>query len=51
MKDLRLVSGYEVLYGKVKGLVQDSLFDQEVALEDPNTLRNLSELVATRTLI
>lgn len=51
MKDLRLVSGYEVLYGKVKGFVQDSLFDQQVVLEDPNTLRNLSELEATRTLI
>ena len=51
MKDLRLVSGYEVLYGKVKGYVQDSLFDQQVELEDPNTLRNLSELEATRTLI
>jgi type III restriction enzyme len=51
MKDLRLVSGYEVLYGKVKGFVQDSLFDQQVELEDPNTLRNLSELEATRTLI
>jgi type III restriction enzyme len=51
MKDLCLVSGYEVLYGKVKGFVQDSLFDQQVELEDPNTLRNLSELEATRTLI
>jgi type III restriction enzyme len=51
MKDLRLVSGYEVLYGKVKGFVQDSLFDQQVELENPNTLRNLSELEATRTLI
>ena len=51
MKDLRLVSGYEVLYGKVKGFVQDSLFDQQVELEDPNTLRNLSELEATRILI
>ena len=51
MKDLRLVSGYEVLYGKVKGFVQDSLFGQQVELEDPNTLRNLSELEATRTLI
>ena len=51
MKDLRLVSGYEVLYGKVKGFVQDSLFDHQVELEDPNTLRNLSELEATRMLI
>jgi type III restriction enzyme len=27
------------------------LFDRQVELEDPNTLRNLSELAATRTLI
>jgi type III restriction enzyme len=51
MKDLRLVSGYDVLYGKVKAYVQDELFDQRVELDDPNTLRNLSELAATKTLI
>jgi type III restriction enzyme len=51
MKDLRLVSGYDVLYGKVKAFVQTELFDQPVELEDPNTLRNLSELAATKTLI
>lgn len=51
MKDLRLVSGYDVLYPKVKEFVRDSLFDRQVDLDDLNTLRNLSELVATRTLI
>ena len=51
MKDLRLVSGYDVLYGKVKAFVQDELFDRPVDLESPNTLRNLSELAATKTLI
>jgi len=51
MKDLRLVSGYDVLYGKVKSFVQDDLFDRPVELEDPNTLRNLSELAATKTII
>lgn len=51
MKDLRLVSGYDVLYGKVKESVQGQLFDRPVELEDPNTLRNLSELVATKNLI
>lgn len=51
MKDLRLVSGYDVLYGKIKAFVQHQLFEQSVELEDPNTLRNLSELAATRTLI
>jgi len=51
MKDLRLVSGYDVLYGKVKAFVQGELFDRPVELEDPNTLRNLSEPAATKTLI
>lgn len=51
MKDMRLVSGYDVLYGKVKAFVQDRLFDRQVELESPNTLRNLSELAATKTVI
>jgi type III restriction enzyme len=51
MKDLRLVSGYDVLYGKVKEFVQNQLFDRSVELDSPNTLRNLSELAATKTLI
>ncbi len=49
--DLRLVSGYDVLYGKVKDFIQTQLFDRPVNLEDMNTLRNLSELEATKTLI
>jgi type III restriction enzyme len=51
MGELRLISGYDVLYGKVKAFVRDELFEQPVDLESPNTLRNLSELVATRTVI
>jgi type III restriction enzyme len=51
MKELRLVSGYDVLYGKVKGFVQDALFGKMVELESANTLRNLSELSATKTVI
>jgi type III restriction enzyme len=51
MKQLRLVSGYDVLYGKIKVFIQNVLFGQTVELESPNTLRNLSELVATKTVI
>ena len=58
MKDLRLEyrkgstpRGYDVLYGKVKAFIQDQLFDRPVDLESPNTLRNLSELAATKTLL
>jgi type III restriction enzyme len=50
MKDLRLVTGYEILYGKVKTFVQNDLFGSPVDLESPNTLRNLSEPATTMTL-
>lgn len=51
MKDLRLVSGYDVLYEKVKSFMKDELFDSPVDLENMNTLRNLSEIEASKTLI
>lgn len=47
-RDLRLVSGYDVLYGKVKTFVQMDLFDCPVELDSPNTLRNLLELAASK---
>jgi type III restriction enzyme len=51
MRELRLFSGYDVLYSKVKIFVRDQLFGKGVDLDDPNTLRNLSELAATKTII
>lgn len=51
MKDLRLVSGYAILYGKVKEFISSELFGKEIELETPNTVRNLSEVEATRTII
>ena len=50
-KDLRLISGYDVLYGKVKDFVQNQLFGGTVMLENPNTLQNLSELPVTKTVM
>ena len=50
-KELRLVSGYDMLYRKVKDFVQHQLFGETVMLEDPNTLQNLSELPATKTVM
>ncbi len=44
LKDLRLVGGYDVLYGKVKTFIREHLFTSSpVNLEDPVVLRNLSE--------
>lgn len=51
MRDLRLISGYDVLYGKVKQFVRDDLFGRTVDLEDANTLRNLSEVEAQRAIL
>ncbi len=51
MNDLRLVSGYDVLYGKVKEFISIYLFDRPVDINDLNTLSNLSELEATKTII
>ena len=51
VKELRLVSGYDVLYGKLKDFVQYELFGKTVNLDSPNTLRNLAELAATKITI
>ncbi|MCC6931639.1 MAG: DEAD/DEAH box helicase family protein [Deltaproteobacteria bacterium] len=51
MRDLRLVSGYDVLYGKVKEFIQNDLFETDVELEDLNVLRNLSELEPRKTVM
>ena len=50
MKALRLVSGYDILYGKVKEFIQDELFTKHIELDDLNSLRNLSEIEASRTI-
>lgn len=51
MKELRLFSGYDVLYGKVKEFVTQYLFTSEIDIDNLNTLRNLSELEASKTII
>jgi len=50
-KELRLVRGYDTLYGKVKEFIIHHLFTKKVKLESLNILRNLSELEATKTII
>lgn len=51
MKELRLFSGFDALYGKVRDFIGSHLFEQSVDLNDLNILRNLSELEATKTII
>ena len=50
-KELRLVRGYDILYGKVKEFIINHLFTEKIELENMNTLRNLSELEVTKTII
>lgn len=51
MSELKLFSGYDVLFGKVKAAIREHLFDRVVNLEDTNTLRNLSEPAVTQILM
>ncbi len=50
IRDLRMVGGFDVLFGRLKAFVEDGLFDRAVSLEDPNVLRNLSDPGVTQTL-
>jgi type III restriction enzyme len=51
MRDFRLVGNEAVLFGKIKEFIEIDLFDVPVELDDPNTLRNLSEDAAVRSLM
>lgn len=51
MKELRLISAYDILYGKVKEFIEDHLFETHIDLDNLNALRNLSEIEASRTVI
>jgi type III restriction enzyme len=51
LKEMRLVGGYDILYGKVKQFLREQLFEGARAdLEDPVVLRNLSEPEAGKIL-
>lgn len=51
MKDMRLISGYDILYGLVKDFITNYLFDIPVEIDDLNTLRNLSEADAGKMIV
>jgi type III restriction enzyme len=50
LKDSRLVSGFNILYPKVESFIKYQLFAKEVELSDPQTMRNLSEVLAKEIL-
>ncbi|MEI6573238.1 MAG: DEAD/DEAH box helicase family protein [Alphaproteobacteria bacterium] len=49
-RDLRLVGGFDVLFGKIKYFVETRLFETPVSLDDQNVLRNLSEPATSEVL-
>jgi type III restriction enzyme len=49
-RDMRLVGGRDILFGKLKVFIRDHLFDRPVDLDDLNVLRNLSEPEVSTTL-
>jgi len=48
---LHMQAAYPILYEKVAEFIKNGLFNQEVEIDNPNTLRNLSEVAATRVII
>ncbi len=50
-RDLRLVGGLDILFGKVKHYIETRLFAAPVSLDDANVLRNLSEPEALPTIL
>ena len=50
MRELRLFSCYDILFGKVREFVQNNMFDSPVDLSDLNILRNLSEVEYIRLI-
>jgi len=50
LKESRLVSGFNILYPKVESFVKYRLFTKEAELSDPQTLRNLSEVLPKHIL-
>ena len=48
---LHMQASYPILYEKVAEFIKNGLFNQEVEIEDPNTLRNLSEVSATTVIL
>lgn len=51
MRDLRLVSGYDLLYGKVKELIQNYAFGENVDIQDRSVIKTLSEPATTKQLM
>lgn len=50
LKESRLISGFNILYPKIEAFVKYKLWEMEVSLSDPQTIRNLSEGGTIKTI-
>lgn len=50
LKESRLVGGFDILYPKVESFIRYKLFGREVGLAEPQTMRNLSEVIPKHIL-
>ncbi|MDQ1349936.1 MAG: type restriction enzyme [Acidobacteriota bacterium] len=50
LKESRLVSGFDVLYPRVQEFIEQKLYGKTISLDSPQTIRNLSEMEATRAI-
>ena len=51
MQDMHLVTGYDILFGKLRDFVGTRLFGETVHLDEPAVVKNLSEPEATKAII
>jgi type III restriction enzyme len=50
LKESRLVSGFDVLYPRVQEFIEQKLYGKTISLDSSQTIRNLSEMEATRAI-
>jgi type III restriction enzyme len=50
LKESRLVSGFDIIYPKVRMFIEQKLFGKDIVLDNPQTIRNLSETEAKITI-
>lgn len=50
LKESRLVSGFDIIYPKVRRFIEQKLFGKDILLYNPQTIRNLSEIEAKDTI-
>lgn len=51
VEDLKLKSGYHLIYEKVKDFIMNYLFKDKVDLEDPNIIKNIARLEVSKAII